>query len=87
MNLKGTVGVAGLGGNPYRNGSYEYYLSEPDSFLLASLHSVFIAVAAIGSDTGACPRAIVTSAVNRTQKRTIPTISNFLFIENREHLR
>jgi hypothetical protein len=25
--------------------------------------------------------------VNRTQKRTIPTISNFLFIENREHLR
>jgi unsaturated rhamnogalacturonyl hydrolase len=27
-NLKGTVSVAGLGGNPYRDGSYEYYLSE-----------------------------------------------------------
>lgn len=29
VNLKGTVSVAGLGGNPYRDGSYEYYLSEP----------------------------------------------------------
>lgn len=28
MNLEGTVGVAGLGGNPYRDGSYDYYLSE-----------------------------------------------------------
>jgi unsaturated rhamnogalacturonyl hydrolase len=28
VNLNGTVGVAGLGGNPYRDGSYEYYLSE-----------------------------------------------------------
>jgi unsaturated rhamnogalacturonyl hydrolase len=27
-NLKGTVSVSGLGGNPYRNGSYEYYISE-----------------------------------------------------------
>jgi len=27
-NLHGTVSVAGLGGNPYRDGSYEYYLSE-----------------------------------------------------------
>src|SRR4030095_16101989 len=26
--LEGTVSVAGLGGNPYRDGSYEYYLSE-----------------------------------------------------------
>ena len=26
--LKGTVTVGGLGGNPYRDGSYEYYLSE-----------------------------------------------------------
>ncbi|HJS24367.1 MAG TPA: hypothetical protein VJ751_08435 [Pyrinomonadaceae bacterium] len=26
--LAGTVSVAGLGGNPYRDGSYEYYLSE-----------------------------------------------------------
>lgn len=28
FNLTGTVSVAGLGGNPYRDGSYEYYLSE-----------------------------------------------------------
>ncbi|UEG52868.1 glycoside hydrolase family 88 protein [Mucilaginibacter daejeonensis] len=27
-NLNGTVSVAGLGGQPYRDGSYEYYLSE-----------------------------------------------------------
>ena len=27
-NLEGTVSVAGLGGNPYRDGSYQYYLSE-----------------------------------------------------------
>ncbi|MFL5772578.1 MAG: glycoside hydrolase family 88 protein [Flavisolibacter sp.] len=29
LNLKGTVSVSGLGGNPYRDGSYAYYLSEP----------------------------------------------------------
>jgi unsaturated rhamnogalacturonyl hydrolase len=28
VNLEGTVSVGGLGGNPYRDGSYEYYLSE-----------------------------------------------------------
>jgi len=28
VNLDGTVSVAGLGGNPYRDGSYQYYLSE-----------------------------------------------------------
>jgi len=28
MNFEGTVSVGGLGGNPYRDGSYEYYLSE-----------------------------------------------------------
>ena len=27
-NLNGTVSVSGLGGNPYRDGSYEYYMSE-----------------------------------------------------------
>ena len=27
-NLKGTVTVSGLGGKPYRDGSYEYYMSE-----------------------------------------------------------
>jgi len=29
VNLKGTVQVSGLGGNPYRDGSFEYYMSEP----------------------------------------------------------
>jgi unsaturated rhamnogalacturonyl hydrolase len=28
MNLHGTVSVSGLGGKPYRDGSYEYYMSE-----------------------------------------------------------
>jgi unsaturated rhamnogalacturonyl hydrolase len=28
VNLEGTVGVAGLGGNPYRDGSYQYYIGE-----------------------------------------------------------
>lgn len=28
-NLYGTVAVSGLGGNPYRDGSFEYYMSEP----------------------------------------------------------
>jgi unsaturated rhamnogalacturonyl hydrolase len=28
-NLLGTVSVSGLGGNPYRDGSFEYYMSEP----------------------------------------------------------
>lgn len=28
INLKGTVTVSGLGGKPYRDGSYEYYMSE-----------------------------------------------------------
>jgi len=29
LNLNGVCMVAGLGGNPYRDGSYEYYISEP----------------------------------------------------------
>ena len=29
VNLHGTVAVSGLGGNPYRDGSYDYYMSEP----------------------------------------------------------
>src|SRR5205809_1529544 len=44
-NLKGTVKVSGLGGTPYRDGSFDYYMSEPvivndpkgiGAFLLAS---------------------------------------------------
>jgi unsaturated rhamnogalacturonyl hydrolase len=29
VNLKGTVAVSGLGGKPYRDGSFAYYMSEP----------------------------------------------------------
>jgi len=29
VNLHGTVAVSGLGGKPYRDGSFEYYMSEP----------------------------------------------------------
>lgn len=29
VNLNGTVKVSGLGGNPYRDGSFAYYMSEP----------------------------------------------------------
>lgn len=29
VNLEGTCSVAGLGGDPYRDGSYEYYIKEP----------------------------------------------------------
>ena len=45
LNFKGTVYVSGLGGGRYRDGSYEYYISEPKqinnllgigAFLLAS---------------------------------------------------
>jgi unsaturated rhamnogalacturonyl hydrolase len=28
-HLHGTCGMAGLGGDPYRDGSYEYYIGEP----------------------------------------------------------
>lgn len=46
VNVRGICGVAGLGGNPYRDGSYEYYVREPvvtndhkgiGAFLLASV--------------------------------------------------
>jgi unsaturated rhamnogalacturonyl hydrolase len=52
INLNGIVSVGGLGGNPYRDGSYEYYLSEPvvsndykgfGPFILASLEIEFAA--------------------------------------------
>lgn len=29
VSLKGVCKVAGLGGTPYRDGSFEYYISEP----------------------------------------------------------
>lgn len=46
MHLEGTVSVSGLGGKPYRDGSFEYYASEPvvrddpkglGAFLIASV--------------------------------------------------
>jgi unsaturated rhamnogalacturonyl hydrolase len=46
LTLEGTCSVAGLGGTPYRDGSFEYYVSEPiatndlhgvGSFILAAL--------------------------------------------------
>jgi unsaturated rhamnogalacturonyl hydrolase len=29
LTLEGTCSVGGLGGDPYRDGSFEYYMSEP----------------------------------------------------------
>lgn len=57
INLKATVSVAGLGGNPYRSGSYEYYLSEKvvtndpkgiGAFLLASNEIEIVPTLSIG---------------------------------------
>lgn len=57
VNLKGTVAVAGLGGYPYRSGSYDYYLSEKvvsndpkgiGAFLLASNEIEIIPTLGIG---------------------------------------
>ena len=50
INLKGTVSVSGLGGNPYRDGSLDYYFKEPvvvndpkgmGAFLQASVEAEF----------------------------------------------
>lgn len=57
VNLDGTVSVAGLGGNPYRDGSYQYYLSEKvvtndpkgvGSFLMASSEMEIVSMQAVG---------------------------------------
>ncbi|HZG24435.1 MAG TPA: glycoside hydrolase family 88 protein [Chitinophagaceae bacterium] len=57
-NLKGTVAVAGLGGNPYRDGSYKYYIGEKvisndakgvGAFLLASHEMELAAIPKIGN--------------------------------------
>lgn len=56
-NLKGTVSVSGLGGKPYRDGSFEYYMSEPvvvndpkgiGAFILASTEMEIAAFAKPG---------------------------------------
>lgn len=58
LNLNGTVSVSGLGGNPYRDGSYEYYLSEKvvtndpkgvGAFLLASSEMEMVPELALGN--------------------------------------
>ena len=57
VNFEGTVSVAGLGGNPYRDGSYEYYLREKvvtndpkgvGAFLLAASEMEIAAKQSIG---------------------------------------
>jgi unsaturated rhamnogalacturonyl hydrolase len=56
-NLKGTVAVSGLGGTPYRDGSYEYYVGEKvvtndpkgvGAFLLASNEMELLPTVALG---------------------------------------
>ncbi len=57
LAFNGTVSVGGLGGSPYRDGSYEYYLSEPlrkndlkgvGPFILASVEMEIAAENAVG---------------------------------------
>ncbi|SHL77770.1 glycoside hydrolase family 88/105 protein [Hymenobacter psychrotolerans] len=57
LAFNGTVSVGGLGGKPYRNGSYEYYLSEPlrkndlkgvGPFILASIEMEIAAESRLG---------------------------------------
>jgi len=57
LAFNGTVSVGGLGGKPYRDGSYEYYLSEPlrkndlkgvGPFILASTEMEIAAENAVG---------------------------------------
>ncbi|MBB4601098.1 unsaturated rhamnogalacturonyl hydrolase [Hymenobacter luteus] len=58
LAFNGTVSVGGLGGNPYRDGSFEYYLSEPlrkndlkgvGPFILASVEMEVAADSKLGS--------------------------------------
>lgn len=57
VNLHGTVSVSGLGGNPYRDGSYAYYMSEKvvvndpkgvGAFILCSVEMEMLPTQAIG---------------------------------------
>ncbi|GAB3262504.1 hypothetical protein GCM10027347_28260 [Larkinella harenae] len=58
IHLTGTVSVGGLGGNPYRDGSYDYYLSEPlrkddlkgiGPFIMASVEMEMVPELAVGT--------------------------------------
>jgi unsaturated rhamnogalacturonyl hydrolase len=57
VNLHGTVAVSGLGGKPYRDGSFEYYMSEPvivndpkgmGVFINAAVEMEMLATASVG---------------------------------------
>src|SRR5690242_12575216 len=57
-NLEGTVSVSGLGGHPYRDGSYEYYIKEKvvtndpkgiGAFLLASDEMQLLPTLSVGT--------------------------------------
>jgi unsaturated rhamnogalacturonyl hydrolase len=57
LNLYGTVKVSGLGGKPYRDGSFDYYMSEPvimndpkgiGAFMLASNEMEMVPTRAVG---------------------------------------
>lgn len=59
LAFTGTVSVGGLGGKPYRDGSYEYYLSEPlrkndlkgvGPFILASVEMEIAAESSLGQN-------------------------------------
>jgi unsaturated rhamnogalacturonyl hydrolase len=59
VNLNGTVAVGGLGGKPYRDGSYKYYLSEKvvkndskgvGAFIMASVEIERLADLSLGKD-------------------------------------
>src|SRR6267142_2774821 len=70
--------------NPW---SYVHFAGVPDSFFVASLQSVFMAVSAIRSDMGAvCPKAIVNDAVKRIEKRIIPMVGIFASLHNGGHI-
>jgi unsaturated rhamnogalacturonyl hydrolase len=65
LNLERTVSVGGLGGKPYRNGSYEYYLSEkvvtndPKGIGALLLAATEMEIAVVGQYEGAPPWSAV----------------------------
>lgn len=79
-NLYGTVKVSGLGGKPYRDGSFSYYMSEPvivndpkgiGAFLLASNEME-------GAGSAPAPKRIVVAADGSGQFRSIQGAINSL---------
>ena len=73
-NLHGTVSVSGLGGNPYRDGTVQYYLNEPvvvndpkgvGAFIQASVESEMAAL----PKTGAHKKVILDAFYNNEIKK------------------